>query len=63
MLSTISRLLCLPGTLNPPTSYDKAVLAYGIFGIISLLQSELAHYNQGPLSTMKVNTDRRVLYR
>lgn len=38
-------LLDFIDTLNPPTRYDKAVLGYGIFGIISLLQSDSAVLN------------------
>jgi hypothetical protein len=32
--------LYLPDSISAPSSYDNAILAYGVFGIISLLQSE-----------------------
>lgn len=41
----LSSFLPITDSLNPPASYDQAVLAYGVFGIISLLQSECSSNN------------------
>lgn len=55
MSGPATSLLTLPtetDTLNPPTSYDQAVLAYGVFGIISLLESQYPVFKATVRSTL-----------